>query len=100
MKFTYFGHACFAIETNGKHLLFDPFISGNPLVGDKTYGNSRNRKLTNLNAEAKKMIGSFARQALHSRKIAFTHPESNELLEFESKLPADIDALVQELKRC
>lgn len=73
---------------------------GHPLVGDKTYGNSRNRKLTNLNSETKKMIGNFARQALHSRKIAFTHPESHKLLEFESKLPADIDALVQELKRC
>ncbi|MBS1771581.1 MAG: metal-dependent hydrolase [Bacteroidetes bacterium] len=32
MKFTYYGHACFAIEVAGKHLLFDPFITGNPLV--------------------------------------------------------------------
>jgi L-ascorbate metabolism protein UlaG (beta-lactamase superfamily) len=32
MKITYFGHACFGIEVSGIHLLFDPFISGNPLA--------------------------------------------------------------------
>lgn len=32
MQFTYYGHACFMVETVGKKLLFDPFISGNPLV--------------------------------------------------------------------
>lgn len=32
MKITYFGHSCFGIEIQGKHLLFDPFISGNELA--------------------------------------------------------------------
>jgi L-ascorbate metabolism protein UlaG (beta-lactamase superfamily) len=32
MKFTYYGHACFSLEINGKHLLFDPFISHNDLA--------------------------------------------------------------------
>ncbi len=32
MKFTYYGHACFAVEVGGKRLLFDPFISDNPLA--------------------------------------------------------------------
>ncbi len=32
MKFTYYGHACFAVEIAGKALLFDPFIKGNPLA--------------------------------------------------------------------
>lgn len=31
MNITYYGHACFGIETNGKFLLIDPFISPNPL---------------------------------------------------------------------
>lgn len=30
MKITYYGHSCFLIEFNGKKLLLDPFISGNP----------------------------------------------------------------------
>lgn len=34
MKFTYYGHACFMVETAGKKLLFDPFISGNDLAKD------------------------------------------------------------------
>ncbi len=32
MKFTYYGHSAFKIELNKKHLLFDPFISPNPLA--------------------------------------------------------------------
>ncbi len=34
MKITWFGHACFLIEVKSKLLLFDPFISGNPLAKD------------------------------------------------------------------
>ena len=30
MKITFYGHACLGIEVSGKHLLIDPFISGNP----------------------------------------------------------------------
>ena len=29
MKVTYYGHSCFQIETGGRVLLFDPFITGN-----------------------------------------------------------------------
>ena len=32
MNITYFGHSCFGVEINGKHLLFDPFISPNELA--------------------------------------------------------------------
>lgn len=32
MKFTYYGHACFAVEAGGKTLLFDPFVTPNPLA--------------------------------------------------------------------
>ncbi len=35
MKFTFYGHACFAIETGGVKLLFDPFITGNELATGK-----------------------------------------------------------------
>ena len=34
MKCTFYGHACFSIEYNGKTLLFDPFISANELASD------------------------------------------------------------------
>lgn len=32
MKATYYGHSCFAVEAGGKTLLFDPFITPNPLA--------------------------------------------------------------------
>ncbi|HMJ06488.1 MAG TPA: metal-dependent hydrolase [Chthoniobacterales bacterium] len=32
MKLIYYGHACFAVEAGGKTLLFDPFITPNPLA--------------------------------------------------------------------
>jgi L-ascorbate metabolism protein UlaG (beta-lactamase superfamily) len=32
MKFTYFGHSCFAVLAGGKTLLFDPFVTANPLA--------------------------------------------------------------------
>ena len=32
MKLTYYGHACFAVETGGKNILFDPFITPNELA--------------------------------------------------------------------
>lgn len=32
MKLTYYGQSCVGVETGGIHLLFDPFISGNPLA--------------------------------------------------------------------
>ncbi|RFM27344.1 metal-dependent hydrolase [Deminuibacter soli] len=32
MKITYYGHSCFSAAISGKHILFDPFISGNELA--------------------------------------------------------------------
>jgi len=32
MKFSYYGHACFSVETGGKKVLFDPFITPNELA--------------------------------------------------------------------
>lgn len=38
MKLTYYGHSCFAVETAGKTLLFDPFITPNPLASSIDIG--------------------------------------------------------------
>jgi len=32
MKLTYYGHSCFGVVVDGTHLLFDPFITANPLA--------------------------------------------------------------------
>jgi len=38
MKVIYYGHSCFTVIVGGKHLLFDPFITGNPLAGSVEAG--------------------------------------------------------------
>lgn len=32
MRFTYYGHSCFAVQIKGKNILFDPFITPNALA--------------------------------------------------------------------
>jgi len=32
MKITFYGHSCFLVEAGGKRILFDPFVTGNPLA--------------------------------------------------------------------
>jgi L-ascorbate metabolism protein UlaG (beta-lactamase superfamily) len=32
MEVTYYGHSCFGVQVGNKHLLFDPFITGNELA--------------------------------------------------------------------
>jgi L-ascorbate metabolism protein UlaG (beta-lactamase superfamily) len=32
MRITYYGHSCFLLETGGKRILLDPFVTGNPLA--------------------------------------------------------------------
>lgn len=34
MQFTYYGQSCFSVQVGGKNILFDPFITGNPLAKD------------------------------------------------------------------
>jgi L-ascorbate metabolism protein UlaG (beta-lactamase superfamily) len=34
MKLTFYGHATFSIDVQGKKILFDPFFTGNPLATD------------------------------------------------------------------
>ncbi|NCZ59916.1 MAG: MBL fold metallo-hydrolase, partial [Betaproteobacteria bacterium] len=41
MKLTYYGHACFGVEVDGHHLLFDPFITPNPLAASVDYSTLR-----------------------------------------------------------
>jgi 23S rRNA pseudouridine1911/1915/1917 synthase len=61
---------------------------GYPVVGDPTYGNRQNQRLTEL-------TGYVApRQMLHASQLSFVHPRSGEHLCFEAPRPADfLDAL-------
>mgnify|MGYP001466642163 CR=1 FL=1 len=72
---------------------------GHPLLGDDLYGagfRSSIRLMTAAQAEALQALG---RQALHAAELGFEHPQSGELLHFESSVPADMDRLLAALRR-
>lgn len=67
---------------------------GYPVLGDLVYGIKKNSLL-------KKKFGSEYfpnRHMLHSWKLGFCHPSTNEILEFQSDLPKDMGDFIQFLK--
>ena len=63
------------------------------VIGDQTYNSCKKMMPKNISTEAKNFIENFPRQALHSYKISFTHPRSNEEMSFEIPLPDDLKSL-------
>ncbi|MDP1613010.1 MAG: 23S rRNA pseudouridine(1911/1915/1917) synthase RluD [Sulfuritalea sp.] len=61
-----------------------------PLAGDAVYGR-------NKCGDAR--LDAFPRQALHAWRLALRHPVTGEEMAWESQLPADFAALLEELRR-
>jgi 23S rRNA pseudouridine1911/1915/1917 synthase len=66
---------------------------GHPIMGDETYSTGFKTKASRLPPEARTALEGLGRQALHAERLSFEHPDTGELMEFESPLPADLDAL-------
>ncbi|HZZ95324.1 MAG TPA: RluA family pseudouridine synthase [Usitatibacter sp.] len=74
------------LETGRTHQIRVHLASiGHPLEGDPAYA-----------GRGPKLIG---RQALHAWRLAFVHPASGETARFESPWPADLEALLEALRR-
>lgn len=71
--------------------------AGLPVVGDPVYG-SRRQLAAGATPALNATLKAFPRQALHARRLAFTHPTSGEPLAFEAPLPADFQALLVALR--
>jgi 23S rRNA pseudouridine1911/1915/1917 synthase len=56
---------------------------GHPVVGDTTYG----RKLESRNSKSEI---SIVRPLLHAYKLSFTHPRSEQFVEFTAPVPEDM----------
>lgn len=67
-----------------------------PVLGDPLY--SKQFKNSRLSKEASEIVSSFKRQALHAKKISFTHPTSGEVCSFEIDLPSDFQTLLEALR--
>ena len=74
---------------------------GHPLIGDATYGRSRQSPRPKTPAEeiAYEAVANFPRQALHAYLLGFQHPSLHKTLRFESKWPADFAGLVEALRK-
>ena len=74
------------LETGRTHQIRAHMLAiGHPVAGDPQYG-GRNRY-------------GLARQFLHSRRIAFSHPISGQPVDVESRLPDDLDAALELARR-
>ena len=71
---------------------------GNPLVGDMDYGSAYKTKANKLAAPLQETVRAFARQALHARLLAFTHPVTEKTMRFETPLPKDMADLVEQFR--
>ncbi len=66
-----------------------------PVVGDPVYGRPRYADVRD--AEMKKRLVGFPRQALHAERIAFLHPVTREMVDVTAPWPEDLRALVEAL---
>jgi 23S rRNA pseudouridine1911/1915/1917 synthase len=65
---------------------------GHPIVGDALYGGVHRRVPHPLHAVTK-----LTRPFLHAERLAFTHPRTQERLEFTAPLPSDLEAVLMDL---
>jgi 23S rRNA pseudouridine1911/1915/1917 synthase len=71
---------------------------GHPLIGDPLYGRGFKSKLGKLPQALHSKIAALDRQSLHAAHLAFVHPVSDTLLEFNSPLPRDLAEIVEAFK--
>jgi 23S rRNA pseudouridine1911/1915/1917 synthase len=69
---------------------------GHPVVGDASYGGTRTP--SSRSALARAALGRLARPALHAARIAFSHPETGERVEFSAPLPPDFAGVLAALR--
>jgi len=73
-----------------------------PVLGDPEYG-GRQKWIKGIHDKhrplAQKLLTLIDRQALHAKKLGFTHPRTKEYKEFESLLPEDIENVLNSLRR-
>ncbi len=85
------------LETGRTHQIRVHLTSvGNALIGDKVYVKSHKTAIL-LPRELKSYVNDFPRQALHAKSLGFIHPRSKKFIQFDSKLPSDMEELIEKL---
>jgi 23S rRNA pseudouridine1911/1915/1917 synthase len=71
---------------------------GCPVLCDRQYGGRAQITRGEIRRQPEDDFVLLDRQALHARRIKFMHPVSDEMMEIEAPLPADIMATLEELR--
>ncbi len=72
---------------------------GLPVLCDRAYGHRAELTRGELSGDSADTTVLLNRQALHAQRLRFLHPRSGERMEIEAPLPADIAAVLAELRR-
>ena len=72
---------------------------GHPIMGDESYAAGFKTKAVRLNPAAREALGALRRQALHAEHLAFRHPDTGEIMDFNRPLPANLERLQAALSR-
>lgn len=71
---------------------------GYPVIGDPVYG-GRKRFPKNVSGTLREALAAFPRQALHSVRLELPHPLTDERMEWEAPLAADMENLLAVISR-
>jgi 23S rRNA pseudouridine1911/1915/1917 synthase len=67
-----------------------------PVVGDEAYGTGRDKTIPDHKIRAE--VAKLGRQFLHAEQLGFRHPKTGEEMRFTAPLPAELLAVLNEIK--
>lgn len=73
------------MQTIGHALAGDPLYSGKPIKTRQSI---------------ERLLSAFPRQALHAYQLSLTHPQNQQICQWQAPVPPDMQALLQALRQC
>lgn len=97
-RFKAYTHVAVILETGRTHQIRVHFQHiRHPLIGDRCY-QPRYVQAKGCSPDLQHALQHFHRQALHARRLSFTHPVTDETLTVEAPKPLDFEQLLQALQ--
>ena len=77
---------------------------GHPIVGDQVYRSRKwlkdiDRLFSGKSSSMGAQLKAVPRQMLHAWRLRLTHPDTDEIMTFESPIPKDMETVIEKLRR-